>query len=424
MLYHLRDKRQSAYRQYFSTETALLRISHDLLMARDKRQCTIMCLLDLSAAFDTVSHEVLLKRLSERYGIRGPAHTWIQSYLYKRKQFISIQGHKSSEVEKDCDVPQGSVLGPNFYEDYTAAPVADIFRKYGIQYMIYADDTQAYISCDFDDISSAMDKLEKCLEEIRHWMAQNWLKLNNDKTEFILFCHPKDHASLPDISLTLGDSRIDKVHSVKSIGAYLDVFMDMDKQIAATCKASWFYLHKIGKIRKFLTEDQAKTVIHAHVTSRLDCNNSLLAGTLKKQTRRLQLVQNAAARLIKGLRKRDHITPALYELHWLPIEQRINFKILMMTHKALHHKAPEYLRELLTVYTQSRTLRSASDCMLVPVDSSNYDETEKRAFGMCAPILWNALPRQIRTKDTSQAFKTALKTHMYSMAYRGFEAVF
>jgi hypothetical protein len=166
------------------------------------------------------------------------------------------------------------------------------------------------------------------------------------------------------VSLTLGECSVPQNEYVKIIGALFDSNLNMDQQISATCKAAWFYLYQIGKIRKYLTEEQTKSVVHAHVTSRLDQNNSLLIGLPKKKLIRLQRVQNAAARLITGLQKRDHITPALYELHWLPIAQRILYKVLLLTYKALHGIGPEYLRELLTEYVPSRPLRSSSDSKL------------------------------------------------------------
>ena len=132
-----------------------------------------------------------------------------------------------------------------------------------------------------------------------------------------------------------------KSESVKSIGAHLDTRMDMNKQISATCKAAWYHLYQVGKIRSYIMEDQAKTIIHSHVTSRLDSNNGMLVGLPKKELRRLQLVQNAGARLIKGLRKHDHITPTLRQLHWLPVEQHIVFKVLMMLYKAINFQGPE-----------------------------------------------------------------------------------
>ena len=190
----------------------------------------------------------------------------------------------------------------------------------------------------------------------------------------------------------------------------------MHKQISATCKAAWFYLFQIGKIREYLTEDQAKTLVHAHVTSRLDTNNSLLLGTPKKDTRKLQLVQNAAARMIKGLKKRDHITPALRSLHWLPVEQRILFKVLLLTFKALRNQGPDYLKELLNMYVPARSLRCSTD-NIIAVPECHYASTRKRAFGIRAPNEWNTLPRDIRHKPTVDSFKCALKTHLFRAAF-------
>jgi hypothetical protein len=412
----LREMMQSAYREYHSTETALLRISHDLLMAMDRKQCILMVMLDLSAAFDTVNHEMLLERLSVRYGVRDQAYKWMLSYLSGRKQFVTINGSRSQEHSKDCDVPQGSVLGPNLYEAYTAAPVGDIFRKHGIDFGIYADDTQAYLPFTPNDIETALARLESCLEEVRHWMAHNWLKLNDSKTEFIIFGDKGTVSRFHGTTLTLGECFISQSHSVKNIGAQMDSDFKMDTQISATCRAAWYYLYQIGKIKKVLTEEQTKSIIHAHVTSRLDLNNSLLLGVPKKKLSRLQLVQNAAARMITGIKKRDHVSPVLYRLHWLPIEKRILYKVILLTYKALHGKGPEYLQELLTFYVPNRSLRSSGDSKLC-IPRCKYVETEKRAFGVRAPMEWNKLPADLRGKETVESFKKALKTYLFKVAY-------
>jgi hypothetical protein len=412
---NLREKMQSAYREHHSTETALLRIQHDLLMNLDKKDCVFMVMLDMSAAFDTVNHQTLLARLSHMYGIRGNAIAWVRSYLTERKQFVTIKGERSNEQTKDCDVPQGSVLGPNFYEDYTAASLAAIFRKHNINFHIYADDTQAYVSFQIDDEAISLEKLEKCLEEVKTWMAANWLKLNDSKTEFIIFGSKQSLSKVQTTSVSLGESEITPSTSVKSIGAHLDATLKMEKEVAAKCRSAWFHLYQIGKIRKYLTLEQTKSVVHAHVTCRLDQNNSLLIGIPKKSLTKLQLIQNASARLIMGLRKRDHVTSSLFNLHWLPIEQRILFKVLLLTYKSLHDKGPEYLKELLTPYVPTRSLRSGSNNLLC-VPTAHYVETQKRAFGVRAPLEWNLLPSSLRSKPSIDSFKSALKTHLFNIA--------
>ena len=131
---------------------------------------------------------------------------------------------------------------------------------------------------------------------------------------------------------------------------------------------------------------------------------------------RLQLVQNAAARLLTGSRKFNHITPILASLHWLPISFRIDFKIALITFKALHGLAPSYISELIERYVPPRELRSSAKGLLtVPV--CNYVTKGQRAFVFRAPTLWNSLPEELRLADSLARFKTLLKTYLYRSAF-------
>ena len=319
-------------------------------------------------------------------------------------------------TQKFCDVPQGSTLGPSLYIDYTAPPVGDIFRKHHIDFHIYADDTQAYLEFSVGEEEQARKQLELCLEEVKMWMTSNWLQLNASKTEFIVFSHEQYGPDVNVGSINIGNSSVSASKHVKSIGAYLDSGMTMQKQISATCRSCWFHLYQIGKIRKYLNEDQAKSLIHAHVTSRLDQNNSLLIGVPKTKLKCLQAVQNAAARLIVGLKKRDHITPTLKALHWLPVEKRILYKILLLTFKTVNGKGPEYLKELLVEYVPARSLRSAKEKKLC-IPKSHYAHTAQRAFGVRAPVEWNRLPCKLRNTETVDCFKRHLKAYLFDQAY-------
>ena len=181
---------QSSYKRGHSTETALLKIQNDVLHAIDNKLCVILVLLDLSAAFDTVDHDILLNRPKLRFGIIDTAHKWFISYLAGRQQSVLINDIKSNQVELNCNVPQGSVLGPKLFIDYES-PLGDIVRKHGLQVHFYADDSQIYFSFDPKFYDDAIARVEKCILEVREWMAKNMLKLNNDKTEYILLGTPQ-----------------------------------------------------------------------------------------------------------------------------------------------------------------------------------------------------------------------------------------
>ena len=147
------------------------------------------------------------------------------------------------------------------------------------------------------------------------------------------------------------------------------------------------------------------------VTSRLDYANALLYGISNTSLERIQKVQNAAARIVTLTSNRDHITSVLYNLHWLAIKERIEYKILLITFKALSGLAPRYIIDLLCVYVPKRNLRSSSDRKLV-VPTYNLETYGRRSFRVSAPILWNSLPQNIRLCDSIETFKRELKTHL------------
>ena len=179
---------QSAYRQHHSTETALLKVKNDLLMAMDKGQVTLLVLLDLSSAFDTVEHEILLERLRSTIGLRGKVLSWFESYLKGRSQQVSINGTLSKPFDLKCGVPQGSCLGPLLFTIYVSK-LFQILKHHLPSVHTYADDTQLYLSFKPSDSSSeveAVSAMQKCICDVRAWMREDQLMLNDDKTEFLI----------------------------------------------------------------------------------------------------------------------------------------------------------------------------------------------------------------------------------------------
>ena len=216
---------QSVYRDKHSTETALIEVQNDILSALDAGSSSILLMLDLSAAFDTIDHDILLSRLCNVYGITGNALDWFRSYLTGRIQRVVIEDSVSVDQELDFGVPQGSVLGPRIYCMYHryTKPVSDIIQRHGLSHHSYADDTQLYMTMDHsnNDWRDGLERIELCVSEIREWMNQNMLKLNDDKTELIVFASKYKQDLYNDLSITIGDTVVDCSSQVKDLGSSL-----------------------------------------------------------------------------------------------------------------------------------------------------------------------------------------------------------
>ena len=176
-----------------------------------------------------------------------------------------------------------------------------------------------------------------------------------------------------------------------------DPAMTMSAQVSSIIKTANFYLTNIGRARRLLTVDATKLAVHTLVTSRLDYCNSLLIGISQKLKRRLNNVQRTAARLITKKRKFDSITPELIKLHWLPIHQRIDFKVIVLMFKALHKQSPHNIMDILQNGAERRHRRSNCSCLFYfVVPRTSHITFADRAFSIHGPKLWNKLPNHIR----------------------------
>ena len=219
-----------------------------------------------------------------------------------------------------------------------------------------------YMSCMPNDqsLSSTKGCIEQCIKEVKARMCSNMLKLNPDKTEFLLVGSPDNISRISAPKLNLEGSVISPSAKVRNLGVILNSSFTMDKHISSVCQVANYHLRNIGMIRKYLTQKAAERAVHALMTSRLDSSNSVLYGIPAVQLDRLQRIQNNVACLINKTKRYDHITPVLQTLHWLPVKQRILYKILVFTYGAIHGTAPEYISDLITIYEQSRTPRSSA----------------------------------------------------------------
>jgi hypothetical protein len=279
--------------------------------------------------------------------------------------------------------------------------------------MIYADDTQLYFTCKSASIGKTA--IENCIIEIREWMAANPLVLNDDKTEVVNF-HSKFRTPSEFSTISVGSDDIVPSDSVRNLGFYFDSVISLSSHVSSVCKSASFALYRIGRIRRFLDRTSTERLIHALITSRLDYCNSILIHTPDYLIARLQRIHNSAARLICRTRKHEHITPILISLHWLPVAQRIHYKVLVISYKILNNEAPAYLSDLITRCQPKRTTRSEKEIRLT---EPRYKQEfyGKRAFSVAAPRLWNSIPNSIREAPSLQSFQSMLKTYLFRQAY-------
>ncbi len=216
--------------------------------------------------------------------------------------------------------------------------------------------------------------------------------------------------------LTLDGCSVNSSSSVRNLGVLFDSNLSIDSHISSICKTAFFHLKNISKLRPMLSISNAEIFIHAFSTSRLDYCNALLGGCSAHLVKKLQMVQNAAARVLTRTRKYDHISPVLSTLHWLPIKHCIDFKILLITYKALNGLAPQYLSELLSHYCPPSPLRSQNSGHLI-IPRISKSTVGGRSFFYLGPKLWNNLPINVGEVDTLCQFKSRLKTNLFNLAY-------
>lgn len=296
-----------------------------------------------------------------------------------------------------------------------------LIEKYGFHYHLYADDIQIYSECNTDNIFTVTQNFEKLLVEIDTWMSSRWLKLNESKTEAIIF----GQNNLLDILLpkfngiNFAGTKLQIKSKIRNIGCFMDKNLLMTDHINFITKSANYHLKKIAKIRKFIDDDIAEKLIHAFVTCKIDYQNLLLINLPAKYLNRLQLLLNSAARLISRTKKYDHITPVLFNLHWLPIKERIEYKIILLIHRTILFSTPAYIKDIIPIDTQNQmNLRNNCNGRKL-IRSVAKNRLELRLFENYCAKLYNSLPVSLRKTDNVELFKKNLKTHLFKTVYNG-----
>ena len=295
-------------------------------------------------------------------------------------------------------------------------PLVIFLRRKSIDYHLYADDTQLWVTFKPNGIDNAISHIESCVELIQQWMCQYHLKMNDDKTEFLVISSKPVSRMFAMPSLKVGEQSIVPSSTARNLGGIKDPHVSMVAHILSICRSCYLHIYNINKLRKFMDCTSLEHIVHAFITTKLDYCNSLLSGIPSTLTQRLQRIHNTAARILTSCGKHAHITPVSQSLHWLPVEQRIKYKTLLLVFKSINGLAPTYLSELLVHHVPFRGLRS-KDQNLLHVPFTRSAMVQNRAFSVAGPRQWNLLPCSIRNITSLPLFKSKLKTFLFTEYY-------
>ena len=401
---------QSGFRIGHSTETALLKLYNDLILAADNGQSSILLCLDFTAAFDTVDHSLLLNVLEKTFGITGSCLSWFDSYLSSRSSCVSIESSQSPTVSFDFGVPQGSILGPLLYILYTSE-LPKIISSFSLNSQLYADDSYIYSTYTDSSLNFILNNIKSCLTTIISWSSSMRLKLNPSKFELIYFDKSSKSSSFPNLVLpSPAPLSLLPSSSIRSLGFIFDSNLSLIPQILSVTKSCFFHLRRIRQLLPYLDDPSLQLLVSSLVLSRIDYCNSLYYGLPDTSLNPLYKVFNSAARLVSRTPRFSPTSPSLVRLHWLPLKYRMKFKICLIMFKIKNKISPVYLTNSIRVPNRSGLRSSSFNHNSVYRVKHSF---AKRSFSYSGPFLWNSLPSSLTLTKSLTVFRKGLKTHLF-----------
>ena len=406
--HHLFSSSQHGFRSNHSTDTALLSVTDHVFSAMDRSHITLLCLLDCSKCFDVIPHDPLLRKL-ELYGVDT---RWFRSYLDGHYQQVQLQEagsgrHVTSEaLVNPIGTYQGSALGPLLFSIY--ANDLPLYTE-DMHVVQYADDTQVAVSGWIGDIGSLVQHMEHNLALLSRWFGKNGIKINAQKTQFIIFGSRQNIHRLSPVTIKFMDAEVAASTTVLNLGVTFDQYMTFTSHVDIVVQKCTGMLCGLSHSRHSLPQSTLSTLIQGLVISRVLYCLTVYGVCNKTQMKRIQKVLNFAARVLSGRRRFDHISDVLNRLDWLTAEHLYLYRGLILLKRMLATAEPESIAGDLVTRgdVHHRTTRNA-DHLVTPAIRS---ESGRRRFKHSVVTAFNALPCETRNLTTNR-FKRELRQHL------------
>ena len=438
-LYRKISKSQHAYRKKHGTITCLADLLNFIYKKIDEKQLVAILSLDLSKAFDCINHQLLLEKL-RKLGLNEKATLWIKSYLEDRSQKTKFEFFTSEITEVLSGVPQGSILGPLLFLCF----VNDLPENFENTCSIfaYADDTQLVVSAQTPD--ELKEKITTTLQIAHSWYQKNLMKINPSKTELLILNQKsaskkkhqpnarkflfknkktkpiaKSKIKIPQIKKikTIINNKNVKIKTkphIKVLGVFIDQELNWNKHIKQVKKKSMDATYNLHRINHLLPIEQRILLYNAITNSIFNYADIIYGGCNETDSKKLQIVQNFAAKSITGRRKRDSASAALKELKFLTLKQRRMVHEAVFIHKILLDKKPESLyNQYLSYFSIANTRQSSNKKLNIPKHSTAKFKKSPLYRTIKA---WNNAPTDL-PKNNAKKHKTLLQQHLIKSIY-------
>lgn len=408
-LNNLNDLYQSGFRRGHSTQTALLKVTQDLLRGIDGRRLSILLLFDFSKAFDTVNLDLLLSKLA-RLNFSRSAIGWFQSYLTGREQAVIGSSGIGSFLKTNRGVPQGSVLGPLLFSIY----ISDISRVIDCNYHLYADDLQIYRSFIPSEGSAAVDTMNATVGKICSWAGENDLVINARKTKAILIgsrsLTARTLRDLPGVQVE--GVTLPYETCVKNLGILMDSGLTWLEQVEMVHRRVYSILYQIGRLREFLPLQTRAQLVRALIMPHFDYGSVVYGGLSAGLGRRLDMALNACVRFVFGASRFEHVSQYYDRLGWLRLAERRAYLLGGLLYKIINSGIPAYLFNILKFSNKKMYgLRSSQHNLMIP----NHTSTAfHESFLVRSAHLWNLIPLSWRGASY-ETFLANLRAYVVSV---------